>query len=477
VVLSVADILGIEQLEMSLVGGAAGLGPPVRWAHISELDDPTPWLFGGELLLTTGRPLAEDPAGFVERLARSGLSGMGLGLGFGHDDMPVGAVEAADRLGFPAFTIPYHVPFIAITEAVFSAVAGARVETLERITALMLDGLELDALLAEMGRIADSALALSGADGRVLARTAELVSGEPGVETLPVVTGSRRAGELLAQPGPRCDRQLLHHLQTVLAVELVKRQAVSEAERRLVGDLVEAILAGEVSIGELRRKASAFGLDGERPLAFILIRPAERGSRALAELAAHAATLGPYTVRDGGVAVLIEAAEDSDAEQIARRLLDQTGAGAVGVGRVRNDPADLRASYDEALYAVEARTPNGHPEVATFRDLGSVQLLLSLQGERGVELFCNSALGPLVVHDREHGSALVESLRAYIEANGRWAEAAAALSVHRHTLRYRMRKVEELTGRDVSSAGDRLELWLALRAHQLRTPRTDLERA
>jgi PucR family transcriptional regulator, purine catabolism regulatory protein len=472
VVLSVADILGIEQLEMSLVGGAAGLGRPVRWAHISELDDPTPWLFGGELLLTTGRPLAEDPAGFVERLARSGLSGMGLGLGFGHDDMPVGAVEAADRLGFPAFTIPYHVPFIAITEAVFSAVAGARVETLERITALMLDGLELDALLAEMGRIADSALALSGADGRVLARTAELVSGEPGVETLPVVTGSRRAGELLAQPGPRCDRQLLHHLQTVLAVELVKRQAVSEAERRLVGDLVEAILAGEVSIGELRRKASAFGLDGERPLAFILIRPAERGSRALAELAAHAATLGPYTVRDGGVAVLIEAAED-----IARRLLDQTGAGAVGVGRVRNDPADLRASYDEALYAVEARTPNGHPEVATFRDLGSVQLLLSLQGERGVELFCNSALGPLVVHDREHGSALVESLRAYIEANGRWAEAAAELSVHRHTLRYRMRKVEELTGRDVSSAGDRLELWLALRAHQLRTPRTDLERA
>ena len=91
--LCVADILGIDQLEMSLVGGAAGLGRPVRWAHISELDDPTPWLFGGELLLTTGRPLAEDSAGFVERLAESGLSGMGLGLGFGHDEMPAFAIE------------------------------------------------------------------------------------------------------------------------------------------------------------------------------------------------------------------------------------------------------------------------------------------------------------------------------------------------------------------------------------------------
>jgi purine catabolism regulator len=389
--------------------------------------------------------------------------------------MPASASAAADRLDFPVFTIPYDVPFIAITEAVFSGVAGARVETLERITALMLDGLELDSLLAEMARIADSDLSLADAAGRPLASTADLSSGAAGVLELPVVTGNGVAGRLLARPGGRCDRQLLHHLQTVLAVELVKRQAVSGAERRLVGDLVESILAGEVSSGELRRKASAFGLDGEQPLAFTLLRPAQRGSRALAELAELAADHGPVAVRDGGVAVLIEAADDDQAEAAARRLMAAAGAGAVGVGRVRRDPAELRRSYDEALYAVEGRTPNGHPEVATFRDLGSVQLLLSLQGERGVELFCDSTLGPLVAHDRDHGSALIDSLRAYIEANGRWAEAATELSVHRHTLRYRMRKIEELTGRDLSSAGDRLELWLALRAHQLRAPRIELE--
>jgi purine catabolism regulator len=458
-------------------GGGAGRAPPVRWAHISELDDPTPWLFGGELLLTTGRPLADRPAVFIERLAASNLSGVGLGLGFGHDAMPAAAIGAADRLDFPVFTIPYHVPFIAITEAVFSAVAGARVETLERITALMVDDPGLSGLLAEMARITDSELALDDAEGRPLARTADLAADSPGVVSLPVVTGSRVAGRLLALPGGRCDRQLLHHVQTVLAVELVKLQAVSEAERRLVGDLVEAILAGEVSSGELRRKASAFGLDGELPLAFTLLRPAQRGPRALAELAENAAEMGPSAVRDGGVAVLIEAADDDAAELTAGRLMEITGAGAVGVGRVRRDPSELRRSYDEALYAVEARTPNGHPEVATFRDLGSVQLLLSLQGERGVELFCDSTLGPLVDHDRRHGSALIDSLRAYIEANGRWAEASTELSVHRHTLRYRMRKIEELTGRDLSSAGDRLELWLALRAHQLRTPRTELEHA
>jgi purine catabolism regulator len=473
-VLTVADIIALPQLELRVAGGGDGCDRGVRWAHISELDDPTPWLRGGELLLTTGQPLQRDPAGFVERLARHGLAGICLGLGFGFDEMPAEAVAAADRLGFPAITTPYHVPFIAITEAVFTAQGDARVQTLERLTELMLDGRDLDAMLTEMGRVAGTALVLREPSGRILARTGEIAEGDPGAVVLPVVTGSTVHAELVARPAEH-DRQLLHHVQTVLAVELLKRRAVAEAQRRLSGDLVESILAGEVSGPELRRKAAAFGLQGEQPMAFALLRPSQRGTRALAELADHAGDLWPCTVRDGGVAVLLEADDDAQAEVRAESLLSGTGAGAAGVGRVRRNPADLRRSYDEALYAVEARTANGHPSLATFRDLGSIQLLLSLQDERGVELYCDSLLGRLVEHDSAHGSSLVDSLRAYIEANGRWAEAAAELHVHRHTLRYRVRKIEELTGRDLGNAGDRLELWLALRAHQLRTPVAPLE--
>ncbi|HEY0388259.1 MAG TPA: PucR family transcriptional regulator ligand-binding domain-containing protein [Gaiellales bacterium] len=468
--LTVAQVLALDPLELRLAGGGAGLGRHVRWAHISELDDPTPWLRGGELLLTTGRPLTTRPDAFVERLASHGLAGLCLGLGFGIDEMPAEAAGAADRLGFPVMTTPYHVPFIAITEAVFRAQADARVQALERLTALMLDGRDLESMLAEMGRLSDAALCLREPSGRVLARTSDMEDAGAGAQVLPVVTGSVVEAELVARPGDRCDPQLLHHLQTVLAVELLKRRAVSDAERRLSADLVDSILAGEVSSSELRRKAGAFGLEGEQPMAFALLRPAERGTRALAALAARAEEAGPCVVRDGGVAVLIEAADDERAELRARELLAETGAGSGGVGRVRRDPAELRRSYDEALYAAEARPANGHPTLATFRDLGSIQLLLSLQDERGVQLYCDSLLGPLIAHDAAHGSALVESLRAYIEANGRWAEAAAALSVHRHTLRYRMRKISELTGRDLGDAGDRLELWLALRADQLRTP-------
>ncbi len=366
--LTVSDILRLEELELTLVAGAERVSAPVRWVHSSELADPTPWLRGSELLLTTGRPLEDAPERFVELLAESGLAGLGLGLGFGFEECPAEARAAADRLGFPVFTIPYEIPFIAITEAVFTGLSNQR---------------------------------------------------------------------------------------------------VAETERRLAGDLVEAIVAGDISARELRRRTRAFGLRGTLPLTFVMLRADGGGTHTLARVADAVAGAGPTSVRDGIVAVLIEAPDDAAAEARAAELLATTAAVAAGVGRVRDQPGQLPRCYDEALYALDAHRPGGTPAVATFRELGSMQLLLSLQDERAIELYCDAVLGPLVTHDAVHGSELIETLRAYIEANGRWAEAAAAMNVHRHTLRYRVRKIEQLTGRDLSAARDRMELWLALRADQL----------
>ena len=71
----------LRELELPIVAGEAGLDRPVRWVHISELEDPTPWLSGGELLLTTGLQLgdAAQQRAYVTRLARHGLAGLGFG--------------------------------------------------------------------------------------------------------------------------------------------------------------------------------------------------------------------------------------------------------------------------------------------------------------------------------------------------------------------------------------------------------------
>ncbi len=84
-----------------------------------------------------------------------------------------------------------------------------------------------------------------------------------------------------------------------------------------------------------------------------------------------------------------------------------------------------------------------------------------------LRLFCDSILGPIESGDGHYGGELMRSLEAFIECNGQWERAARQLYCHRHTLRYRIRKVEELTGRDLSSARDRIEFWLALRGREL----------
>ena len=140
---------------------------------------------------------------------------------------------------------------------------------------------------------------------------------------------------------------------------------------------------------------------------------------------------------------------------------------------------DARRSFHEARCALEALAlgatasdgngsgPAEVPRVATYKDLGSFQLLLSLQDDEALRLFCDSILGPIEASEGPYGGELMRSLEAFIEENGQWERAARRLYCHRHTLRYRIRRVEELTGRNLGSARDRIEFWLALRGRQL----------
>jgi purine catabolism regulator len=151
----------------------------------------------------------------------------------------------------------------------------------------------------------------------------------------------------------------------------------------------------------------------------------------------------------------------------------------VGIGRAV--PAiDARRSFHEARCALEALAlgvaasadgngsgPAARPRLATYKDLGSFQLLLSLQDDEALRLFCDSILGPIEASEGPYGGELMRSLEAFIEENGQWERAARRLYCHRHTLRYRIRRVEELTGRNLGSARDRIEFWLALRGRQL----------
>jgi purine catabolism regulator len=158
--------------------------------------------------------------------------------------------------------------------------------------------------------------------------------------------------------------------------------------------------------------------------------------------------------------------------ELARSLRGELAArfGETRAAASRAAPThSLRLSFHEARCALEAaRLANGRArEVASYRDLGAFQLLLSLQDDDALISYCRSVLGPVEQGEGDYGDELLRSLDAFIEHNGHWEKAAGALYCHRHTLRYRIRRVEQLTGRDFSRARDRIEFWLALRGREL----------
>ena len=126
----------VSECGLELAAGNNGDDRAIRWVHISELEDPTPWLSGGELLLTTGINLG-TPAKqrkFIELLAAEGLAGLGFGVGFDHKRIPKAIVDAADANDLPLFEVPYEMPFIAITERAAERLVSEQYDALARGT-------------------------------------------------------------------------------------------------------------------------------------------------------------------------------------------------------------------------------------------------------------------------------------------------------------------------------------------------------
>jgi purine catabolism regulator len=531
----------VQELGLELAAGEEAADAPVRWVHITELPDPTPWLSGGELLLTTGIQLGDEKSQreFVRRLAGHQLAGLGFGTGFDHDELPKPLRAEAEKLGFPVFEVPYELPFIALTERAFTTLVNEQYDVLQRgigihrrLERLVLEERGLEEVVRALAAAIGGAVAVLGSRGETIAskvfrrklsdeavsavreevrrRTAEIASGAAdageGAEFAPEHPelagralvlgvairgrGAPQAWLVAARDGGGLgdfERLILNQAVTVVALELMRQRAMRDTERRLAGDVLAEALTGRLSEQELSTRLEPFGVGGE---AAVLVFAAEGDAPAppleseLDRFLSDAGVGALVATREQLLCAVVDCDESGDPAALAERArealaaageagqVDGASAQATRLRAAVSRPAPvaaLRRTFHEARCALEASAlANGAaPRVATYRDLGAFQLLLSLQDDDALRLYCDSVLGPLEESSGEYGDELIRSLEAFIEQNGQWEKAARQLYCHRHTLRYRIRRVEELTGRDLGSARDRIEFWLALRAREL----------
>jgi len=491
---TVADVVAEPSLRLTVVvAPPGGLERPVRWVAVTELADPRPFLAGGELVLTTGlRQLtAADQRGFVERIAERGVAGLGYATGLTHARVPAAVTVAAGQRGLPLLEVPYETPFIAIDRWVADRVLeehyGRLRDLLERHDALaraLLSGRGLPALVGglrgflagdvgvvdHMGSVLASApAATTWPVEQISAVRTEPTAVDPGtpLAALPIeVEGAVVAHLCLRRPLGALD--VLPYAVSLIGLELARHQAVLTGQRRLLGQVIEDVVRGVIAPREAERRLAGSGLPVEASHRVVLgeVSGDERVAGRLPSLAwaVHppvvSALVGPH------LAVIAQA--DQPAHELAHLLHDQLRAisptARVGIGGAYPGVSGLRWSFFEAREALARGLGINEREPLSLSGLilGSAELPLRELGE--------DLLRPLLDFDVAHGADLVETLRAYLAADGSVREVAGRLFVHRNTVRYRLAQVERLTGRSLASMQDRVQLWLALQAVTLTRP-------
>ncbi|OLT45905.1 hypothetical protein BJF85_18170 [Saccharomonospora sp. CUA-673] len=466
------------QLGLTLRAGDGGADRPISWVHSSELDDPTPFLAGGELLLTTGIALprgADGQAAYVGRLAAAGLSGLGFGIELGHDTIPETLLTAAERAGLPVLEVPHRTPFIEIGKAVSQALADARSAETHRfesartaLTTAAMYGEDLGGVINRLSvELAGWAMLLEP-DGRVVharpadaaERTASVVADLDRLRTVrpPSSIGMSTAGEHVAahslgggstlagflvvgRAEPFCpvDHHVTHAAVSLLSIALTRTRTAADVRLRTVA--LTLLLSGQrAAFDEL---AGPLGLRLPEPPVVVLA-----GS-------GHSPTL----VDSGAAADLVAGQLDGQLIAVASASQHLPSARHLGVSAPTGF-GGLPVARRQAAQAL-AEATRRDAAVVRFDDIGVG--LLPDAADPEVVGRAEAVLRPLREHDERQRGELVRSLRVWLAHHGHWDPAATELGVHRHTLRYRMGKVAALLDCDLDSPDVRAQLWLAIR--------------
>ncbi|WP_294567355.1 PucR family transcriptional regulator [uncultured Arthrobacter sp.] len=484
--ISLADLLAVSSLRLVPAGGAPASDTPIGWVAVTELEDPLPFLSGGEVVLTTGvrqtTPAAQRR--FVRRVSEAGGLAVGFGVGLSHQRIPPALLEEAHRVELPVFEVPYETPFIAIGKIVADSLSAehySRLEDLLRghqvLAAALLGGGGLSRLLEELAGMLGTDVALFQygtriAGGRAPAGTVPAASVTGGSVTggpdrswhrVPVATGLKdRCTLVIAEP--YAPAAIVDYAQSLISVELSNQARRRAGERVTAGQLLQDIVRGALAGPDAVARLGSTGLDCTGRHVVVAVEVASGQRKALRTLPLPEDCAGVLTaLLDERLLVL---APEPDGAGLGTRLgayLHAAGFTArVGIGGAYAQPNGLRWSYFEARESLTRGGPVNPPN-----RLSLTSLLLSSEDVPLADLAAE-ALSPLVDFDAKHGGGLITTLERYLALNGSVAAVADALQLHRNTVRYRLQQIADLTGYDPAVTADRVHLYLALNVRALR---------
>jgi len=268
----------------------------------------------------------------------------------------------------------------------------------------------------------------------------------------------------------------------VCAVEMARSKAIREAEKRLKGDLLTALLQENLSPRDARLWVQAMGLDLNQAhvaLRFAWDVPSPPSRRRL-ETIVNGEVSGKgirVIVNPMGVEVVcfVQVAADDARPALALEFGESVLEQAYreypeihvrcGMGTPARALSDWRASFQQAGQALDLARRLGERKPLYFPDLSVYRLLFQIEYNPELITFQEETIGTLLAHDG--GDELIHTLEVFFEHNANFTQTAEALFIHRNTLIYRMERISEITGLDLNMPETRLAVQLALHIHRM----------
>jgi purine catabolism regulator len=285
----------------------------------------------------------------------------------------------------------------------------------------------------------------------------------------------------------------------VCALEISKRQAINEAEKRIRSDFLDDLFAGRfTSEAAMASRGQLLGFDPLRQYA-VVVFDLDTSAAYLEWMASHddrhnsqlrlafsrgltdevgrvspgallrlnsesAAAL--YPVDPGDDAAALRERIEQIRQRVAASLDGMTVSAALGhlYPRVLDAPRAYREAEQALTIALRLFGPN---RTTAFDDLGIYRLLFHLHGTPELTTFYEETLGKTAQHDERHNSDLVPTLKAFFSAHGNLSRTAEILFLHRNTVSYRLQRIEELSGLHLDDEEDRFRLQLAVKLREL----------
>jgi sugar diacid utilization regulator len=367
---------------------------------------------------------------------------------------------------------------------------------LDAITEAVESGAGLPEVVRAAGKALEASLAVCDAWGATLAVAARspaeeraLLSEGEGVSSIPLRVADAVVGTLHMRAKTEVSASMRRLLVTMIASEVERVRAPERLSQTAAAGFLGGLLRREpAEREELIASARGLSLELQDGASIIVARalpqaPTDEGwrgrVRAVAERGARAVvsrSIAALSERDGTagaeVLLLVPGGEEPPAARAAEAVLREMEAGlqgytfAIGRSRIAEDPLDLSRAVSEALLAANVAQGSPDGQALAFEQTGAYRLLLSAMSENPAELqrFYSETVEPLVAYDEQYETDLVRTLETFLEADGNVKSTAQRLFTHRHTIYYRLERVRELSGLDVSSSDGREKLSLGLKS-------------